>query len=331
MTTYTTVDSATRAPRITWTVPIGNFSIPLGLTGLAGAWAAAADSLGISVLPAELAFATATIVWAIFTIVYVVRVATEANNSFAAELRHPLSGPLTAYLPIIPILLIAHYQSYLGAVAPWLISLAIAALAINIAQLLAHWLTEPLDHNSVHPGYFLPTTAGPFIAAIGFSSIGAQRAALAAFGIGVFLGVVVGAVIIGRLMVGGPLPAPFIPVLSVIASPPLTAGVAWFAIQGGAIDSTQMAIAGVTLIMVLVQLMLVPTYLRQPFSTQHWAFTFPLAVSGIVTIRWADELRFDGWDATAWAVLIFTTALILAILVATLRAAVRNVISSIER
>lgn len=320
----TTARPATVAAASTWTVPIGHFSIPLGLTGLGGAWAAASQHLGASELPANLAFGTAALVWAAFTVAYVVRIATAADNSFGAELRHPLAGPLTAYIPVIAILLIAHYRPQLGAATTWLIALAVGALAINIAQLVAHWLTAPLDHSALHPGYFLPITAGPFIAAIGLAAVGAREAAIAVFGLGVCFGLVIGAVIVGRLMLGGPLPGPFVPVLSVLLSPPLTAGVAWFAIQGGRIDAVQEVIAGITVMMLLVQLVLLPDYLRLPFTTQHWAFTFPLAVMGNASIRWAGGLRFDGWQVAAWTVLAISTALILAILAATLRGVARQ-------
>lgn len=319
-----TLSAPVRAP--SWALPISLFSIPLGLAGLGGAWTAATNLLGAPSWPATVSFAAATAVFVAFTVTYVTGT-FRPGGGFHVDLRHPLLGPLTAYLPVISILLIAHYASALGAAAPWLIWIAVASLAVNAAALFAHWLKHPLDRDAMHPGYFLPVTAGAFIASIGFVSVGEKGAAVALFGVGVYFWLLLGAVITARLFFGSPMPLPLKPVLSILLSPPGTASVAWFAITGGAIDQLQAAIGGVTLFMLLVQLFFVGDYLRLPFSTQFWVFTFPLAVLGNIGIRWAAGLHFAGWQLVGWVVLTISSALILAILVASLRAGARLLIS----
>ena len=228
-------------------LPISLFSIPLGLAGLGAAWAAAEQLLGASGVPATVAYAAATTVWVVFTLVYVAGTVRADSGSFRVDLRHPLLGPLTAYIPVIAILLTAHYAEPLGPTAVWLTYTAIAALTINAAALFAHWLTAPLDPDATHPGYFLPVVAGPFIASIGLASIDQSAAAVATFGVGIYFWLLLGAVITSRLFFGSPLPQPFKPVLSILLSPPGTASLAWFAITRGQIDDLQAAIGGVTL------------------------------------------------------------------------------------
>ena len=300
-------------------MPVALFSIPLGLAGLGGAWAAAAQLLGASEVPADVAYAVATVVYVVFTTVYVVGTVRHERGGFHLHLRHPLFGPLTAYLPVIAILLVAHYAPDLGDAARWLCWAATSALAINAAALLARWLTAPLDQDALHPGYFLPLVAGPFVASIGLASVGDRMAAVAVFGVGVYYWLLLGAIITGRLFFGSPLPQPFIPVLSILLSPPAVASLAWFAVMGGQIDQLQAAVGGITLFTLLSQLFFLPAYLRLPFSSQHWVFTFPLAVLGNIGIRWAAGLGFTGWEAVAWTVLAVCTAVILAILAGTLR------------
>lgn len=302
-----------------WSLPISLFSIPLGVAGLGGAWAAAAQLLGVSDVPATVAYASAGVVWAVFTGYYVVGTIRHDTGTFRADLRHPLIGPLTAYIPVIAILLIAHYATRLGAAAPWLIYTAVAALTVNAAALVAHWLTSPLDENALHPGYFLPVTAGPFIASIGFMSVHHRAASVAVFGVGIYFWLLLGAVITARLFFGSPLPQPFLPVLSILLSPPGTASLAWFAIMGGGIDDLQVAIGGVTAFMLLIQFFFIPDYLRLPFTPQHWVFTFPLAVLGNIGVRWAAGSNVDGWQVLAWVILGISTASILAIVGGTLR------------
>jgi tellurite resistance protein len=295
------------------------FSIPLGLAGLGGVWEAAAKHLSVSEVPAGLAYAASAIVWATFTGMYVVGAIHQDSGGFKVDLRHPLFGPLTAYVPVIAILLIAHYAPSLGQAARWLTYVAVAALAINAAALVAHWLSAPLEQDALHPGYFLPVVAGPFIASIGLAGVGDRAAAIAVFGVGTYFWLLLGAVITSRLFFGTPLPQPFKPVLSILLSPPGTASLAWFMIMDGKIDHLQAAIGGITLFTLLVQLFFVADYLRLPFSSQHWVFTFPLAVLGNIGIRWTADLGFDGWEVVAWVILTISTASILAILGGTVR------------
>ncbi|MDQ0864986.1 tellurite resistance protein TehA-like permease [Arthrobacter globiformis] len=87
----------------------------------------------------------------------------------------------------------------------------IAALAIVAAQLLAHWVTGGVSMESIHPGYLLPVVPGSFVASIGFSSIHAHDAAMAAFGVGAFFWLVVGTVVTVRLMTGAEVPPAALP------------------------------------------------------------------------------------------------------------------------
>ena len=224
-----------------WRLPIALFSIPLGLAGLGGAWSAAADVLDAPTAPSEIAWAAAAALWTIFTVAYVAGT-TRHVTGLLAELRHPLVGPLTAYIPVIAILLSIHYSTYWGEAGEWLTYLAIGALAVNAAALLAHWLAAPLDENLTHPGYLLPVTAGPFVASIGLVETADEGAAIAAFGVGTYFSVVLGALVMGRVLFGTPLPTPFRPVLSIFVSPPATAGLAWFAIRDGRVDALQVSI-----------------------------------------------------------------------------------------
>jgi tellurite resistance protein TehA-like permease len=69
----------------------------------------------------------------------------------------------------------------------------VLALVVVAAQLLAHWLLGNLPIVTFHPGYFLPTAAGAFIASIGPSGCGWHRTAQGAFGLGVFFWLSIGA------------------------------------------------------------------------------------------------------------------------------------------
>jgi len=229
------------------------------------------------------------------------------------DLRHPISGPFAAYIPVVGILLAAHYGAWVPAAAPWLVGSFVGALAVVAGQLVAYWISTGLPQDSLHPGYFLPVIAGSFIASIGLSSVGAQPAAVAAFGVGIFFWLVVGTVIFGRLITGARYPLELVPTMAVLLAPPATGGVAWFLLSRGLPNPIQDALAGILLVMLMVQLMLLRQYLTVPFSITYWAFAFPLAATCNYVVRWMAVLRFPGWQVIAWCTLAIGTAVILTI------------------
>lgn len=132
---------------------------------------------------------------------------------------------------------------------------------------------------SVHPGYFLPVVAGSFVASIGFTSMHAHDAALAAFGIGAFFWLVLGTVVTVRLMTAGELPPAARTGLSANAAAPVTASVAWIVSHLAPMGALQLGLTGVLVIMPLMQLLLIGEYRKLAFSPLFWVFTFPVATT----------------------------------------------------
>jgi tellurite resistance protein len=304
-------------PRVS-PLPLNYFGIPLGLAGLGGAWTAAQQYLGAADWPAGILYAVAGLLWLVFTLVYVIGT-VRSRGSFRADVHHPLSGPLSAFVPVVAILLIVHYNGRLAGAARGFLYVAIGVLVALAAVLVAHWLEGSLERDQLNTGYFLPVVAGSFISSIGLTSVGDRGAAVATFGVGIYFWLTLGAVLMGRFVVGSPLAVPVRPMLAVLVTPPGVASVAWFAVNRGAVDSIQQALGGVMLLMVLVQLVYLRSYMKVPFSPQYWTFTFPLAVVGNDGVRWAAALHFDGWRRAAGALLAVVTALIGAIALRTLR------------
>ncbi|MEV7135237.1 hypothetical protein AB0N24_20410 [Arthrobacter sp. NPDC093128] len=106
------------------------------------------------------------------------------------------------------------------------------------AQLLAHWVTGGVSMQSIHPGYLLPVVPGFFVASIGFSSIHAHNAAIAAFGIGAFFWLVIGTIVSVRLMTGGELSPAATTGLSAYLAAPATANIAWMLSHPEAVGSS---------------------------------------------------------------------------------------------
>ncbi|WP_432043037.1 hypothetical protein [Streptomyces cadmiisoli] len=303
-------------------VELSHFAIPLGFAGIAGSWNAASIFLDAPRWVSGMFYTVSGILWLLFSLVYI---AERVRNvaTFREDRESPVSGAGAAFLPVIGILLIAHFGQYLprelaGAICWFLV----AALGVVAAQLFAHWLTGHLSFAQLHPGYTLPLVAGPFIASIGLSSVHAVSAARAAQGVGIFFWVVIGGVITARLITGGPLPLSATPSLSVLLAPPATGGIASFAAYPGTIGPLQLAFFGIFVMMVLIQIALLRRYVKLPFGLNFWNFTFPVSASTTYGLHWLGMSDFGGRREIAWGLLSLATVVVLAIAAATVRSLV---------
>jgi tellurite resistance protein len=291
---------------------LSRFAVPLGLAGLGGAWSAARSSLGSPIWPEEILYGTASSLWLVLTALYVFR-GLRRKGAFKADLKHELAGPFASFIPLVGILLSAHYSQYLPSWGAWLCTAFIAALAIVASQLLAHWLTGGVSMQSIHPGYLLPLVPGFFVASIGFSTIHAHDAAIAAFGIGAFFWLVVGTVVTVRLMTGGEVPPAAKTGLSAYLAAPATANIAWMVSHTGPVGAVQLGLTGVLAIMALMQIMLLPHYRKLPFTQLFWVFTFPVGATANYSIRWLATTDLPGGETYAWTILGLATAFTLTI------------------
>ncbi|OHV58936.1 hypothetical protein BCD48_05890 [Pseudofrankia sp. BMG5.36] len=244
--------------------------------------------------------------WLVFSVSYAVHSIRYAG-SLLNDLAHPHTSHLAAYIPAIGLLLLVHFGLYARQLATWACWALVIMLAGLAARTLAAWFTGDMPEEAINPGLLLPVVAGAFIAGIAFSSVGLYPVSMAAIGVGLFFWLVIGSVVMSRLIVGGPLPANRAPLLSVLVAPPATGGIAWMAAHpanyGTAID----AFAGVLVMMIVLQAMLLPVYLRLRFSGAFWAFTFPIAASTNFLLRRLPTPMPPGWEAIGWVLLVAAT------------------------
>ena len=291
--------------------------IPLGIAGLGGVWQALRMTVAAPAWPAEVLFGLSTVMWISLSAAYIV-MRLMGSGSFAADRRHPVSGPYTAYIPVIGLLDSSHYVQYFHNAARGVVLVLVLALGVLLAQLLSYWLQGNLPLKAFHPGYFLPTAAGGFVCSIGLSLSGWHEAAESAFGVGLFFWLVIGTLIFSRLFTAEPLPDAVKPSLAVLVSPSATAGLAWFFISGATMNAAGYLLLGITIIMLSVQVVFFTQYRTATFTPNFWAFTFPLAASANFIVRWINVERFPVWQAWTWSIAGLVTVFVAVVAVATL-------------
>jgi tellurite resistance protein len=232
-------------------------------------------------------------------------------------MRHPEQGFALGYIPLIPLLLLAR-----GSRTPGfrILDLGLAAVwAIGTAALVAHWITTPRDRHTIHPGFSLPVVGGPFIACISLQANGWHPLAQGLFILGVYFGVTFSSLIVGRLMTEQRLSDTRFPTLAVLMVPPATASIAWFGLNDNRVTTIGIGLASVLAMMALIQLFILPDYLRRPFTISFWSFSFPAASTANTVGHWAIAAPSPASRVLAWSTLTIATAIIGLLALLTLR------------
>ena len=158
-----------------------------------------------------------------------------------------------------------------------------------------------------HPGYFLPTVGGGLIGSAVSATLGDRSLARVLFGYGAVSWIVLGSIILTRLFTQPALPIPLRTTLAIQMAPPVVAGLAWFRINGGRVDTIALGVAGSALLMAMVQLRLIPFFRSAPFGPGWWAFSFPYAATVAYAIQWMAAEHALGSKAWTWLLLVVVT------------------------
>ncbi|GGF32864.1 hypothetical protein [Subtercola lobariae] len=293
-------------------IPLNTLAIPLGAAGLAELWSGATEALSLPTFIGEIFWVAAAIVWLWMIAAHILR-GSRSSASLHSQLVHPVQGPIAALVSIVGMLLGANLYGYWAVGGSILAAISILTTTLYAGWLLASWMSGQLKLESVHGGYFLPTVAGGYVASYAAATIGAPEVAVGAFVVASFFWVVFFAVLFARLAFRPGLPDALVPTLAIMMAPPAVAAAAWFEINGGVADLMEQALAALAVVMVLIQLALLPRYLRLKFSLGFWSFTFPTANVVTFAVAWLSIDRPAGWQVIIVVLLVGVTVLIVAI------------------
>lgn len=288
-------------PRPATRIPLNTLAVPFGLAGFAETWSYAAPVLRLPAFLPQVFWAVAAVVWLWLLGAHVVRgVRVRRDDRLVDQLRHPAQGPLAALVPATAMLLGVDLARSWPIGGEVVVLLAVAVAAGFAGWLLATWFEGRLALESVHGGYLLPTVAAALVGSIATHEVGAGWLSWACFGVGVFFWGVMTGLLLLRLAFRPQLPAPLVPTMAILVAPPAVATVSLFALTDDRLTVPGQAVAGLGVLLVLVQLALLPRYVRLPFSLGFWSFVFPAAAVATAAIDWFRVLDLPGaWIPTA--------------------------------
>src|ERR1700761_320144 len=305
-------------------IPPNFFGFGFGLAGLAEIWLVAASQHRAPAAVATALSALAGLVWLAVTVAYLAHLTTD-RLALVHDLRDDIVAPFLALSVITPTLLavvgVYPHDETAGRV---LFNVFGVLTVLFGGWITGQWIVGRLSMDHMHPRDLLPTVAGGLVCSAGAAVVGEQRLALVMFGYGTISWLVIGSIVLGRLFLRPMLPVPLLPTLAIEVAPGAVASVAWFDAHGDRIDVPIMLLAGYGALMIVVQLRLLPVFLRLKFMPSTWAFAFSWAAVATAALYWLAATRPAGYRAEQYLVLVAITVLIGAIAVRTVIALVRG-------
>jgi tellurite resistance protein len=301
-------------------VPPNLFGIALGIAGLAQAWHAAVPLLGTpQAIPDALDILDAGL-WLVLVSVYL----AQGPRVVLADLRDPALSPFVSASALTAMLLAAALAEDAFAAGRVLVIVFLAVTVGIGGWLTGQWLTGGINPDSVHPGYFLPTAAGGLIGANAAAQVHLHALAAASFGIGAICWLLFASMILKRLLTGPALPSALVPTMAIELGIPAVAGPAYFAVAGRTVSFMACALGGYAVLMALVQLRLIPVYLRLSFTPGFWSFAFAYAAAAGDALAWLAIAKPPAATGFAIAVIALITTFVAWIAFRTVVLAVRG-------
>jgi tellurite resistance protein len=305
-------------------IPLNFFGIPFGLLGLADCWLVGATFGLAPVAIGRVLVAIAVAMWLLVGVAHL-RGMRAHRVELGAELADPTAGPFASLALITPMLAAADALYPLShTTGTVVVDVLIVATVVLAGWLTGQWIYRPLEFTKVHPGYFLPSVAGGFVASAAAGLVGQRGLAEMLFGLGLVSWIVLGSIVLGRLLLGPPLPAALTPTIAIEVAPAAVATFAAFVIDGHRVTTVVRLLAGYGLLMVIAQIRLIPAYRRLPFMPSFWAFTFSWAAVAFAGMFWLGITHPSGWRAESYLALGLISGFIGSIVVRTVVALQRR-------
>lgn len=287
-------------------IPLNTLAVALGIAGVAEVWSATSTVVDLSPIVPQIfwSLAAAAMIWLITA--HAVR-GIRIKSPLKDQLRHPAQGPLAAMVPLIGMLLGSDLVAWFPVAGTILVVMSMTVATIFAGWLISTWTSGQIELGALHGGYLLPTVAGGFVAASAADAVGLRDVGWAAFGVASLFWVVMTTLLIARLISRPPLPEALVPTLTVVMAPPAVGGLALFALTDHVSTPLSLAFAGLTAILVIAQLALIPRYRRLPFTLGFWSFTFPVAAVVSYAITWLGVDVVPGAGVIAMVLAIATT------------------------
>ncbi|GAB6070278.1 SLAC1 anion channel family protein [Thiomicrorhabdus hydrogeniphila] len=271
--------------------PITIFGAVMGFSGLTLSLKQAHELLGISIYIFYGFALLTTLVFVLFSIVYLIKL-IKHPKSVIAEFNHPITLHFFPTFSISLLLLslvyldmnydIARVMWFLGAIMQFL-------LLIFILNIWIHHEKWQITHMT--PTWFMPVV-GAIVVPLGAVHFVDMEVAWFFFSTGLVFWIILNSIVMYRLFFHPPIMKVLEPTLFILIAPPAVGFIAYMTLSGMAgVDEFAHILYYIALFLVIMLMVQTPRFIKVPFSISWWAYTFPLAAFSLASFIMFEQLH----------------------------------------
>jgi tellurite resistance protein len=258
--------------------PVMWFAVVMGLAGGSAAGSRAEAVLGLGHTGSAALGWLAMVVFTASSSGFALK-ALKYPAAVRQELGHPARLPFAATGSVAAVMLalvLLDAAPALSAALWWAGAVVQAGLTVVVLNTLISRADVSVQH--VHPGWFIPVVGNLVVPLAGVAHASVHLNWMF-FGVGLVYWLALLPIVLGRLLLAGPLPGPLAASVGVMLAPPAVAALAWVRLGGHWTDPAAQILLGVVLVQSALLAVQAPVLARLRFSLGHWAFAFPLAAA----------------------------------------------------
>jgi tellurite resistance protein len=288
--------------------PVAFFSVVMGLTGLAIAWAKAEQLFGLTVQ-----ISTALLMLAVLVFVAVAGLYGAKALRHPAAVRKELGHPLQLnFFPAISISLILlgiamlHLHPGVAGVL-WVLGTTLHLfLTLYVMGVWMHHDHLQIDH--INPAWFIPVVGNVLVPIAGVP-LGFVEVSWFFFSIGIVFWLLLFTIILYRVLFHHPLAERLMPTFFILIAPPAVGFLAYCQLTGE-VDAFARVLYYVGLFLVLLLLTQISRFARIQYYLSWWAYSFPLAAISVASLVMFEQTRVVAIAAIAWLLLTLVTLVV---------------------
>jgi len=289
-------------------LPVSLFGSIMGIAGLGLLWRSVADAFPVPAIVGEALILLGTAIFVIVGLAYLVKVARH-RPQVAAEYANSAQVGFFSTIPIGALLVSAGafpHSPLIADIAWWP---ATGLMFVLSLLLVARLLTE--DHPVANAnGSWLIGTVSPIIVPLAGIPLGHHELSHFMLSIGLFMWVVMFAIVLNRTIFGEPMPHGLRPTWFIFIVPPAVTFLSYLEISGGQLDFFARSLFYLTMFLAAVLLYAARDFMKWPFTVAWWAFTFPLVAMAIAAVTYYEAQPGIVVEAIALAATALTTLVV---------------------
>jgi tellurite resistance protein len=298
--------------------PISWFATIMGLAGLTIAWHKTEAVYQLSLHPSQWLSYITLAAFVVVAAIYLMKLLAH-REAVIAELNHPIRLSFFPAVSIALILLSIVFLQSLPAFSGVLWMVGVVIHLLFTLYVLNAWISHPrFEIKHINPAWFIPVVGNILVPIAGVHHVPVDISWFF-FSIGLVFWILLFAMVLYRMFFHDPIPAKLVPTLFILIAPPAVGFVSYLKLNGE-LDNFGRILYFMGLFLTLMLFTQFTRFSRLQFFLSWWAYSFPLAAITVATLSMTEHSAWALYDILAIVLLVILNAVLLMLVVRTLKA-----------